>query len=852
MTPRHGPVSDDAGLGALLERGRARAEIRRAAARATAAWPRVVVISGPGGSGRTALLDDAGDALAPTWEVRATAPPRFAGSGTRPAGRRPVAVLVDDADAADEGVLDELADQMDAGTVELAVVVVRAGDRPGGGGLRRVTHRPATVEVPVAPLTSAAVRGLVAATIGTDDVALAAEVHRRTGGLPALVEALLLDPADPLPSAASQQVRRTLGALSPARRDLVELLAVAPGPTPVDVLEAGTPRAEALAVRDAGLAVAGPDGLTLHPPVLAEVVRAELPARRRAAHQRQLARCWMVAQDPCTPTIATLLEQAGDRRAARAFFVGAGDDALRRGDPANAAAHFLAGQRAGAALDAATLERAACAAASTGRPGLAERWARDAEAAHRARGDVDAAVRVWQHSELAYVRRSIMGSTELRDGSPGRLAADAERAARHRAPGASSLARLATDAARDAGDRDALGVAALALLLAGRPDDSRATHEELRRQAVDRDDPIDEAVQLRALSRIALATGDPLDALLHARAAVAAAERGPGSVPGAFQQIHLGAVLTLTGDLDEAADLVEPLLDHEDPTVVAVAAIPLAGIDLARGAPARALERLAPLLPHRKAAGPDAFSGVLLQVIEAHVALGDHDRARAAIDDLDGWAGGVLEPTRPDALAIAARIAADAGDLAAVDQLLAEAASMVPEPGPGIVAVVELIRGLRLRHGGEPSQAAVHSRAAAVAATRAPRPRLAVAAWLDAAEASIAAGDTAEARTALGGARSLVRAHGLGGDVPRLAAVEASVEGAGATSVDVPSLTPRERSLLGLLTEGCTNRQMAERLHLSEKTVRNQLSMLFTKLGVERRAQAAVLAVQLGIAAPEA
>lgn len=63
-------------------------------------------------------------------------------------------------------------------------------------------------------------------------------------------------------------------------------------------------------------------------------------------------------------------------------------------------------------------------------------------------------------------------------------------------------------------------------------------------------------------------------------------------------------------------------------------------------------------------------------------------------------------------------------------------------------------------------------------------------------------------------------------------------------------LTPRERSLLGLLTEGCTNRQMADRLHLSEKTVRNQLSTLFAKLGIGRRSQAAVLATQLGIAPP--
>ena len=65
--------------------------------------------------------------------------------------------------------------------------------------------------------------------------------------------------------------------------------------------------------------------------------------------------------------------------------------------------------------------------------------------------------------------------------------------------------------------------------------------------------------------------------------------------------------------------------------------------------------------------------------------------------------------------------------------------------------------------------------------------------------------------------------------------------------VTLPPLTPRERSLLALLSEGCTNRQIADRLHLSEKTVRNQLSSLFAKLGIDRRTKAAVLAVQLGL-----
>ncbi|MFI6215877.1 response regulator [Nocardia brasiliensis] len=58
-------------------------------------------------------------------------------------------------------------------------------------------------------------------------------------------------------------------------------------------------------------------------------------------------------------------------------------------------------------------------------------------------------------------------------------------------------------------------------------------------------------------------------------------------------------------------------------------------------------------------------------------------------------------------------------------------------------------------------------------------------------------------------------------------------------------LTAQERTLLELLGEGLSNRQIAERMSLAEKTIRNYVSRLLTKLGVERRSQAAVLALEL-------
>ncbi len=58
-------------------------------------------------------------------------------------------------------------------------------------------------------------------------------------------------------------------------------------------------------------------------------------------------------------------------------------------------------------------------------------------------------------------------------------------------------------------------------------------------------------------------------------------------------------------------------------------------------------------------------------------------------------------------------------------------------------------------------------------------------------------------------------------------------------------LSPREREILVLIAEGCTNREIAGRLTLTEPTVKTYVSRLFAKLDIERRTQAAVLATKL-------
>jgi DNA-binding NarL/FixJ family response regulator len=61
------------------------------------------------------------------------------------------------------------------------------------------------------------------------------------------------------------------------------------------------------------------------------------------------------------------------------------------------------------------------------------------------------------------------------------------------------------------------------------------------------------------------------------------------------------------------------------------------------------------------------------------------------------------------------------------------------------------------------------------------------------------------------------------------------------------SLTQREHDILALLAEGRSNREIAGRLYLSEKTVKAHLAAIFRKLGVTNRTQAAMVAVQIGV-----
>jgi DNA-binding NarL/FixJ family response regulator len=84
------------------------------------------------------------------------------------------------------------------------------------------------------------------------------------------------------------------------------------------------------------------------------------------------------------------------------------------------------------------------------------------------------------------------------------------------------------------------------------------------------------------------------------------------------------------------------------------------------------------------------------------------------------------------------------------------------------------------------------------------------------------------------------------------ARVLARLRGEG-TQVDdgIADLTPQERKILDLVAEGMTNRQIAEKVFLAEKTVKNYVSNILMKLGLSRRAEAAAFMARRNLKARE-
>ena len=94
------------------------------------------------------------------------------------------------------------------------------------------------------------------------------------------------------------------------------------------------------------------------------------------------------------------------------------------------------------------------------------------------------------------------------------------------------------------------------------------------------------------------------------------------------------------------------------------------------------------------------------------------------------------------------------------------------------------------------------------------------------------------------GIRAVNQGHSLIEPDVAVRVIERMRQGAAAPA-GMAALTEVEAQILSLITDGLTNKQIGERMFLAEKTVKNHVTSLLAKLGVQRRTQAAVLASKL-------
>lgn len=814
------------------------------AAEAAEGRSRVALVTGEGGVGKSRLVADLVRSLPDVW---------------RPDGRDGERLVV--AEDLHDGDPDDVAAVLAAadrpGTLVLATCRIESvpPTSPLASALLGLLRNPYAVEVRVPCLTPDGVLEL-ARSLGAslDDAAADLLVHR-SGGNPFFVLELLRARDQGVPWTVAAAVSDRLARIDGPATETAATLALHAAPLTEDQLRALVADAPVAAMVRDELLVRDGDVVALRHDIVGEVVLEGYTLDERAALHLRIADELVAAGLPDPVALTRHLRAGGDVEAAMRT---AWPAALASADQryyfrATQLFEFALGESDGADRCAAEMERAALAAAAAGRIDLAERWARAAERSYRRSGDDHRAGALWLDHGLRYVRHPDIDPTQLGDETADRLSIEATAAAREGDHDrAIALGREAFAVAEVSDDSDAGAQAALALLLAGEPDEARRMLERLRRRAIEIADPQLEGRRASELARVAFSLGDVAAAESHQRAAVAACGRVPEGGEEHFMLLGLAATLGTIGRLDAAESVAAPLVGHDNFIVGLMVHAPLAIVDVARGDIESARERLAQLAPYRDLAGPDAFSTALSDEIVVALHDGALDRAAALCEDAERWIGGRFEATRPDRLEAAVRIAVlreDRDGLVGLVRDIAEIAS-VPGTGPGLVGLAEWASGHLAAMDGRFEVAHAQMVSGARRFLTAPRLVQAADAWCDAAVAAARLGDVGAVSDAVDHAAELARTHGFGLVERRIAMIVASTVRTSTVDPELARLTPRERSILEHLVSGSTNKQIAASLHLSEKTVRNQLSLLFAKFGFERRSQAAAFAARHGLGAP--
>jgi len=342
------------------------------------------------------------------------------------------------------------------------------------------------------------------------------------------------------------------------------------------------------------------------------------------------------------------------------------------------------------------------------------------------------------------------------------------------------------------------------------------------------------------------------------------------------------AVLFRLGDWARADTLTREVLDRSVPEGLALFAyVTRVELDTARGR-LRDAERGLDLVNARarRTTDPMALANLLAATAELAVWKGDHDGARATVRrGLDLLAGSEEDHLAIRLCALGLRAEADEVERAsrreasqvsdarrAGELLLARAREATARPSaafPEAKAHALTCEAEYARLCQRPDHASWST--AAEAWERLRFPASAAYARFREAEAALVGKAPRVATEALRAARRHVaelddEPTGLLGEIEVLArrgridlsvpaqASEQPDGAAGTSAADQVRLTPREREVLLLIVEGHTNREIATRLFISEKTASVHVSNIITKLGVRTRGQAAAAAYRLGLA----
>ena len=382
-----------------------------------------------------------------------------------------------------------------------------------------------------------------------------------------------------------------------------------------------------------------------------------------------------------------------------------------------------------------------------------------------------------------------------------------------------------------------------ALIGAGEDGDGRDELLAVIRETAQLGDPLP---RLRALLKLAAAPlEEPAERVRHALAAVELARaKGLDNYEGRALWI-LSAGHLAAGDWDEvdaAADAAEDCLSRADADPVAVM-----GIRVIRAARERRSGRVPEAIRLFAAVIDEAQArGIWEHELEARVglarcqmAVGDAETATVtlapALRQWGGLPGGAASPIAR-LLLTGVEVAAGLGDAARATEMAGQVAERMS--GPRVtyaLALAEAANG-RCPPTGQLIQAVDH---VAALGRRPEAARMA----LTGANALLSVVDTGDEAAALV-ERALALYEQMGSQAFGERA-EGILRGLGRrAATSGPTLTAREREVLGLIVEGLTNRAIAERLVIGESTVARHVFNLFNKLGVHTRAQAAVFAIE--------